>query len=165
MVFTPLITHAQLEFTFSPNPLTINTEQNASFDVNAYVANMDTSGQSYTIDSYALAVTNGTLNLPYDLLDDPTNFMNNFQTTIAPGESVNAPFLNFTVGPDAPIGNYTINVALLDSNSVSLANQSFDMNIKNIQPVPESKTVLLLFPGGAFLILLLKNKWRKNLLH
>jgi len=157
-ILLPVMAHADLEFTFSPNPLTVDTQRNGTFQLFGELYNNGSDLQSFDITDYALTVTSGSLNLPFDLNDDRTNFDLNFVRTFAPGDHVSAPLLDFTVGPDAPLGAYTINLELRDGNSNGLTNQSFDMNIKDTQPVPESSTMILTFFGSAPLVTL---AWHK----
>jgi len=151
---------AGIEFTLSPaQPVVV--QPGGSFSLAAEVFNTNAAGgESYVVDSYSLFVTPSDLVLPDDLSDDPTNFLTNFQRTFAPGDLVSAPFVDFTVGDGAALGNYSVQFELQDPSGSPIAQQSFALQIQHPSAVPEPE----FFQMGALLALgslcYVRRRWR-----
>ena len=130
LAFTLLNTEAHADLAFLLSPSSVTKSPGDIFTITADVLNTSAlGGAAYTIDNYALSVTPNTLSLPGDLNDDGTGFYTDFQRTFLPGDEVNSPIIDFTVGSLAASGNYTVTLTLQDINNVGLAQQSFSLNI------------------------------------
>ncbi len=125
-----LKTEARADLSFLLSPTSLTKVRGDTFTITADVANTNLlGGASYAVDNYALSVTPNTLSLPGDLNDDGTGFYTDFQRTFAPGDEVNRPMIDFTVGNFAAPGSYTVMLTLQDVNNLGLAQQSFNLDI------------------------------------
>jgi hypothetical protein len=162
LIFLNTGAHADLAFLLSP-PSFIKLPGDM-FTITADVTNTNPSGgASYAVDNYALSVSPNTLTLPTDLNDDGTGFYTDFQRTFAPGDEVNKPIIDFTLGNSVAPGNYTVTLILQDVNNIGLAQQSFNLEVQaSPSAVPEGGCLPLLLGSALPLIGLALRRRRKQ---